>query len=424
MGATETENHQGPNVAIVDSSDRSAYLKSTESDSASNSTSVSTRIPYPELSGTDIGLARKLPYSVGFTTIATRHKPHHPYEKDYEADGSPVLENRKTVSQWDSRLLSPTISGKMLYQDTKALEITAIIRAGCKRGAQLVIVNNDIVAKIYDPLYYDDSDEFGFETDVVDKACSDYRTEAAAYQELQKSPAAQEVIPAFYGTWVIHVDTLKREGDQVWKYTRQVPLMLIEYVRGDTMIDINPLVLSEALRTSLMKKVMEIESIIFYAGVNHSDIHPRNVIIAGPPSHKSHDTPDELFVKVIDFNTSEIRRHPGYHLAEIQEKIQEGMDAWFPKLPSPFMRFYRSLDDFACRGWCPNDDPELDDHVSSLWLWKQIKDDERYIPVIWDPTDPWTRPKYVKFRHTSPSSSDSGVNVDMEGTKKRKSCED
>ena len=421
--SSETETTHCLVVTTADDNDRSVCSKSTGFGSASNSTRIPTRVPYPELNGNDISLARKVPYSVGFTTIATRHKPHHPYEEDCETDSPPILENRKTLSQLDYCLSSPTIGGKMLCQDTKALEITAIIRASRKQGAQLVIVNNDMVAKIYDPLYYDNSNGCGGEIDVVYKAYSDYRTEAAVYQELQKSPAAQEVTPAFYGAWTIHVDTLKREGDQIWKYTRQVPLILIEYVRGDTMTDIDPLVLSEASRSSLMKKVMHAHSIIFCTGIVHRDVYPRNVIIVAPTNDEAYDTPNEVFIKVIDFNISRIRLHPKDRSPETQHEIQEELDAWFPKLPSPMLLFYSSMGEFACAGWCPDTDPNSDDDPTSLWLWKQFKDDKRYIPVIWDPADIWTSPKHVKFADTSHNSSDSGIDVDAEGPKKRKSCE-
>ncbi|KAE8844424.1 hypothetical protein PTNB85_02689 [Pyrenophora teres f. teres] len=410
---TETKTYHDLNNVTAYNSNCSAYSKSTGSGSAS------PRVPHPELSGTDLTLARKLPYHVGFTTIATRHEPNEPFGTGYDTDDPPVLGDCETLSQLDYCLSNPSVGRNLLHQDTKDLKITAIIRTGCNRGAQLVVVNDDMVAKVYDPLFYNPSEDCHFGEDVVATANSDYCHEAAAYHELQKSPAAQEVTPAFYGTWTINVDTLKREGDQLWKYTRQVPVILIEYVRGFTMTDINPQVLNEQLQSSVVKKALESESLIFHAGVNHGDMHPRNIIVVGFRSDLVHDAPKEVIVKVIDFNVAEVYLHPKCANADIKRSIMERMQAWSLKLPSPFMRFYHSLNGFVWEGWCPNDDPESDNQGSSLWLWNQFKCDERYIPVVWDPTHPWKRPKYVELENTSPVSSDSGIEVDMEEPKKR-----
>ncbi|KAH4047565.1 hypothetical protein HBI24_174190 [Parastagonospora nodorum] len=41
------------------------------------------------------------------------------------------------------------------------------IRTGHDQGAQVVAVDHDVVAKISDPLFYPDVDEYGFRPDVV-----------------------------------------------------------------------------------------------------------------------------------------------------------------------------------------------------------------------------------------------------------------
>ena len=193
--ATETEAGWVLNAFTPDDSDHSACSKSTACDPAFNSMRSAIRVRCSDLSGTDISLARRTPYTVGFTTIATRHEPHEPFGMGYVGKGPPIWGDRDALPQADYCLSNPSIGGKMLYQDTKVLKITAVIRAS--QGAQLVVVNNDMVAKIYDPLFYDESN--ACRDDVVFTANSDYCREAAAYEELQKSPAAREVIPAFYG---------------------------------------------------------------------------------------------------------------------------------------------------------------------------------------------------------------------------------
>ncbi|KAI1672100.1 hypothetical protein L13192_02959 [Pyrenophora tritici-repentis] len=376
----------------------------------------SPRVLHPELSGTDLILARKLPYHVGFTAIATRHEPNEPFGMGYATDSPPVLGDYETLSQLDYCLLNPSIGGKTLHDETKALKITAVIRPSCNRGAQVVVVNDDMVAKIYDPLFYNSSDDYDG-GDVVFTANSDYCREAAAYRELQKSPAAQELIPAFYGTWTIDIDTLKREGDQLCKYTRQVPVILIEHVQGVTMTDIDPKVFTESIRTSVLKKVVHIDSVIFQAGVSHGDIHPRNIIVVGMQSDVEHGAPQEAIVKLIDFNVAQVRLHPKCCDVDIQRLVEKDMQAWYPRLPSPFLRFHNRTYEFAQRGWCPMDDFELMDRKSALWLWTHFKDDERYIPVAWDPNHPRESPSYVKLTHKANKSSDSGVEADVKSPK-------
>jgi hypothetical protein len=79
---------------------------------------------------------------------------------------------------------------------SKELEITSILRVGSDRGAQLVVVNNEMVAKIY-ALYYSDTED-GFCQDVLRAAQGDHSREAAAYNQLQKSLAAKNVTPTSY----------------------------------------------------------------------------------------------------------------------------------------------------------------------------------------------------------------------------------
>ena len=79
------------------------------------------------------------------------------------------------------------------------MNITSVIRLGIHCGPQIVVVNSDMVAKIYHPLYYQHINDFGYPNDVVTEADSDYSREVAAYQELQKSELAQEITSTFHG---------------------------------------------------------------------------------------------------------------------------------------------------------------------------------------------------------------------------------
>jgi hypothetical protein len=64
-----------------------------------------------------------------------------------------------------------------------------------------------MVAKIFDPLYHSALNECGYPDDVVVDADGDYYREAATFEQLQLSPEAKAVTPAYYGTWAMEVET-------------------------------------------------------------------------------------------------------------------------------------------------------------------------------------------------------------------------
>lgn len=370
-----------------------------QGDNAGSSDSETSNINIERISAT--------PYAVGSTLIATRHKPHEPFGIGYSTGGPPMLENWKTLSQRELCCTRLPLGGQTVCEDQITLTITNVIRIGFNKAAQLVVVNKTMIAKIFDPLYYRNYDEYG-RVNVVYDADSDYSREAVAYEQLQKSTAAKEVTPAFYGTWTIHVNTLLPDGKQYKKYTRQVPLILMEYIHGETMPNIDVENLPEQTRSHLLKRILDVDIIIFHAGVDNSDYCPRNIMITGLPDHSAGDAPDGLAVKAIDFNVAIVRHHPRAHENQWKRKIDEEREAWLPKLLSPMVRWYSGIDEFSTYGWCPSGEGEAE-----LWLLEQYWNDERYIPVNWDPSNPNDRPRLVELESDSETSVDSGLGMDM-----------
>jgi len=70
------------------------------------------------------------------------------------------------------------------YDDTMSFTITKELCVGDGRGAQIVVANGDLVAKIYDPLFYPAYVNPYKREDVIMRADRDYCREAAAYTEL------------------------------------------------------------------------------------------------------------------------------------------------------------------------------------------------------------------------------------------------
>jgi hypothetical protein len=56
------------------------------------------------------------------------------------------------MSQIDFYMFCQLIPDRTVADQTIILSITSIIRTGPRRGAQLVVVNNSLVAKTYDSL--------------------------------------------------------------------------------------------------------------------------------------------------------------------------------------------------------------------------------------------------------------------------------
>ncbi|KAH6621878.1 hypothetical protein C7974DRAFT_313983, partial [Boeremia exigua] len=238
------------------------------------------------------------------------------------------------------------------------LVITSILRSGASTGAQLVAVNNSLVAKIYDPLYCYSSDD----RDVVACAEQAYCHEAAAYSHLQKHSEIS-----------LNLSTsLIEHGLKVVK-SRDVHLILIEYLRGVCMVNLDPYRLSEYVRWEILKQCIEAEIRMLYTGLDHSDFVPRNIIILGSDYH----TP-QLQVKVVDFEFCRLLAHPGYSNRKLGQRRMLAFKNMAPRVANPVQRYCGGLAAFADLGWCSDDRFSVQE-----WLWDTFGNDDRYVPAKW-----------------------------------------
>lgn len=108
------------------------------------------------------------------------------------------------------------------------------LRVGDDCSAQVLLNQDSLVAKIYDPLYYMfiDSDRLDEKSDVTTEANSEFAIQAAAYAELQHSEAQGNIIPLWFGSWMLSLTTTI-EGEH---WSHEVPMIPIEYVPGITML--------------------------------------------------------------------------------------------------------------------------------------------------------------------------------------------
>jgi hypothetical protein len=137
-------------------------------------------------------------------------------------------------------LSQPPRESQIHHSICKNLTSTSIIRTSHDRGAQVVVVNRDMVAKIYDPLYHPAFDEYGGQQDVVVEADGDYSREAAAFELLQKSPEERITIPAYCGTWTIDVEvSSRRDCSEIAQQPQSARLILMKCLHVDCMIDLD-----------------------------------------------------------------------------------------------------------------------------------------------------------------------------------------
>jgi hypothetical protein len=353
----------------------------------------------------DFDVKPRLPYVEGFTFTAMRHEPPQPFGRGYNTTYPPVQEGWKELSQTEYCFSRSLLQGQTYYEDTKALRITSTIRTGYDCGAQLVIVNEGLVAKIYDPLYYAADNDYNPAIDIVVEADSDYSREAVAYTALRESKEAAQVIPKYYGSWNLKIDTSIRRNGRLDKRERIVRLILLERLHGVCMRDIEPYYLQKKVRSLILKKALDAESQVLGAGVYHGDFSPRNIMVLGTDYDDPTVDPKcvSVQVKIFDFNRAKVIDHPNFDNPRRRENLRDLREKWFPRVASPIVRFFQSMVQFSWKGWCSNKDGKPD-----LWLWRNFHSDGRYIPVDWDPKNPSRRPEHKKWEPAGGECTSNG----------------
>lgn len=178
-------------------------------------------------------------------------------------------------------LLHPPSRGKI---EPGAVEFKIVdrVQAGDPNNSQVVairILNStidlptdmDILAKIYDPLYFnhiqDDVDIFRY-----NDLC--YRVENTTYKHLTGLQGS--IVPKYYGSFTISVPV---DGDN----PRDVRLILQEIVRGASMENLDPSSFNQAERQEMMKAIVDSERAVYAHKVINGDMHPRNILFPPDP---------------------------------------------------------------------------------------------------------------------------------------------
>lgn len=254
------------------------------------------------------------PYKKGQILEIRKHSACAPFGQDYpNYEGIPEYASERELrltTLVELCLDRPAPRGETAVdQKPQTLEILKEIRSGDGSGAQIVVCRfsgsqEDLVAKIYDPLYYGFADRMWSDRprDVTFDAHMDYCREVAAYSELNGMLGGKE-IPKYYGSWTFQLP-LELPGSKSTK--RDIRLVLMEYVRGTQMTYLSPESVPEAVGMEIVTKLVEVRAKIQFAGVEHGDVSQRNIMVclAGPDIVER--------VAFVDFNYAVVHRLDNY----------------------------------------------------------------------------------------------------------------
>ena len=223
-----------------------------------------------------------IPYIAGQHFQATEHRPDPPPEyPDYlriAVTEQRFYDQKRSLHPWDVCQRHPPSVGTSHPENRIDLLVTGTLETGHKRSSQTVRAIStiegrrvELVAKFYDPLYWD----FGAGGVNMFSACDkNYRHEAHAYRQLHNLYGS--IVPRFYGSYT--VDILP-PGFGRHTQTRQVRLTLTEYISGHSLAALDPRTITKPLRQEIMAKVAYAETMLQVHDVLHGDVYPRNFIL-------------------------------------------------------------------------------------------------------------------------------------------------
>ncbi|KAB8262157.1 hypothetical protein BDV32DRAFT_136854 [Aspergillus pseudonomiae] len=307
--------------------------------------------------------------SLDFNTLNDTPKPDLPYVEGYEFSAlefSPPkpqtkpafgLTPEEAFQRENTDVLARCLAKKAFPgqpgSHTLRLKIREPIRVGDGKTSQIVLVDvvsgqgaTPIVAKIYDPLYYDHSND---DVDPFLYVHIEHNRETAAYRHLQG--CAEKHVPEYYGSYTMDISYSKGQF-------RTVGLILSEYINGESMDTLQPQNFTQPVRKAIMQQIVNVESRLYEDNLWHRDTSPRNIIIST----------SNLHITFIDFGHASLGRS-----RDPTDKDQESR--FLPgTYISPMLRWYRT------RGREPvSNFEEWIDWDWNSWLFETYGSDRRMI---------------------------------------------
>lgn len=250
-----------------------------------------------------------IPYVKGAAFEIYRHEPPEPTAFSQVANKRD-LDEQERMTILERCLVHPPLPGKLVESvPSLSLHVVKQVSVNDGQSAQIVLCEGNIVAKFYDPLYAAiPTKHNAVDGDPFRCADHDYSHEAAAYKALSKLSESQSSVaqhfPRYFGSYTCMLPT--PTGN-----TRAVRLILIEFIRGTCMCELDPTrhPLPQSFRKNIMAKIIDAESSLSMAGLVHRDLYPRNIILCGFNGDRETmaDTNcSSIRVVILDFGSSRI----------------------------------------------------------------------------------------------------------------------
>ena len=153
-----------------------------------------------------------------------------------------------------------------------------------------------LLAKFFDPVFSEDFDNHRWYCQANPFYFADYlyTRESAAYPKLKHLQGSK--VAGFYGSYTCALPL--PQG-----LSRDVRLILMEYINGICLRDLEPAILPQATRQNVMRRVIATDTEIYELGVDQDDVYPRN-LIARVKDAKAIADPD-LEVALVDFGAAQ-----------------------------------------------------------------------------------------------------------------------
>ncbi|RAK87304.1 hypothetical protein BO79DRAFT_229668 [Aspergillus costaricaensis CBS 115574] len=148
------------------------------------------------------------------------------------------------------------ILGNKLVGDGHSAQVFKVRVLNPKCNTETFQGTEDLVAKVYDPLYLNDHDG--------------------------------DLIPRFYGSYStdINCQDIGDDAETNEMCSRTVRLILNEHVPGRSMLQAGPSNFPQRDRQQIMKSVIEFESEVYRRDILLTDLSPRNVMMVPPGSRR------------------------------------------------------------------------------------------------------------------------------------------
>ena len=338
------------------------------------------------------------PYKVGAKIQVRAHKPPSLSPMRWPIDSKDVAE-WEDFSPLERCLKHPPPPGTY-DKGSASLEILESIYAADEKNAQLVLVRvrpgakedvsggklpsslppeSTLVAKFYDPLYYDHDQH---DSDPFKNVNSSYLFEVGAYTRLSNMQGT--AIPKFYGSFTtsfpVPIEGME-EGIEEGQ-TREVRLILMEFIRGSRMLDANPQDYTQQQRQDIMGSVVDADTTIYANDIMLLDLYPRNVMLpqdnqtckAAPGSTQSPSRSQTRPAVLIDFDTVHLGRNSPGRLSLMGEQYYMPGTVISPILrwaqPRKYNRFAAWVD-WNWEEWIAEryarDKPTITEEMKKIW---------------------------------------------------------